>query len=139
MKRAPLERRTPLVAKTELKRTSPLKAASKPGRRSTLKPGRGFAVSQAQREKARMCIVCQADLVHPAHVIDRSLVPDDDGDPRRVVGLCPMHHREYDDGSLSILEYLEPHYRSELAYAVELVGLITALERITNQRWRAIA
>lgn len=136
----PLERRTPLGAgaksrergstfaaePTELKRTAPRKR------------GRGISpASPAQRSKiaAEVCVVCQSELVHPAHVIDRSLGGDDD--PRAVIALCPLHHREYDDGSLSILEYLEPHYRTELAYAVELVGLITALERITNQRWRA--
>jgi hypothetical protein len=51
------------------------------------------------------------------------------------VALCPTCHRLYDDGKLSILEYMEPHYRDELARAVELVGLLRALERVTNTRW----
>lgn len=125
-----LDRGTTFAAKpTELKRTAA------PRKRRSISPA-----STAQREKIRTeaaCIVCQSELVHPAHVIDRSLGGDDD--PRAVVPLCPLHHREYDDGHLSILEYLEPHRRDELAYAVELVGLITALERITNEKWRAIA
>lgn len=138
----PLERRTPLgpgaksrerrstfaAKSTELKRTAPSKRS------------RGISpASPAQRSKiaSEVCVVCQSELVHPAHLIDRSLGGDDD--PRAIVALCPLHHREYDDGHLSILEYLEPHYRAELSYAVELVGLITALERITNRKWREVA
>jgi hypothetical protein len=41
----------------------------------------------------------------------------------------PRCHRLYDDGAISILEHLEPHYRAELAYAVVLVGLVAAIER----------
>jgi hypothetical protein len=52
-----------------------------------------------------------------------------------VVPLCPRCHRLYDDGAISILEHLEPHYRAELAYAVVLVGLVAAIERTTNERW----
>jgi hypothetical protein len=52
-----------------------------------------------------------------------------------VVPLCPRCHRLYDDGAISILEHLEPHYRVELAYAVVLVGLVAAIERTTNERW----
>jgi hypothetical protein len=47
----------------------------------------------------------------------------------------PRCHRLYDDGAISILEHLEPHYRAELAYAVVLVGLVAAIERTTNERW----
>jgi hypothetical protein len=111
---------------------TPLKRTAPPKRPRSISPA-----SLPQRRKAALecCVVCGAEHCDPAHLIDRSLGGDDD--PRSVVALCRPHHREYDDGALSLLEYLEPHYRTELAYAVELVGLITALERITNQRWRA--
>jgi hypothetical protein len=121
--------------RTPLASVSPLRAEREGTVRSTLKRGDGFAASPAQRKKVRLvpCIRCGRDGVHPAHVIDRSLGGDDD--PRAVVPLCPECHRLYDVGAISILEHLEPHYRVELAYAVELVGLITAIERITNERW----
>lgn len=96
----------------------------------------GFTpASEPQRESIRKkgCIVCGSTECDPAHIIDRLMGGDDD--PRAVVALCRHHHRDYDDGHLSLLELLEPHYRAELAYAVETVGLITALERITNDRW----
>ena len=48
---------------------------------------------------------------------------------------CRRCHRAYDEGGLSLLEHLEPRFRAELAYAVELVGLLAALRRITNARW----
>lgn len=117
----------------------PLKRDTELARKRAARPRQAVSpASPAQRLKCRLapCVVCGVDGVHPAHLIDRSLVPDPTGDPRRVVPLCPPHHREYDDGRcLSLLEHLEPHYRTELALAVELVGLITALERITNLRW----
>jgi hypothetical protein len=67
------------------------------------------------------------------HLIDRSLGGDDD--PRAVVPACWRCHRLYDEGRLSLLEHLERRYRAELAYAVELAGLLGALRRITNARW----
>jgi hypothetical protein len=49
--------------------------------------------------------------------------------------LCREHHRAYDEERLSILEFLEPRFREELAYAVENFGLLTTLQRVTNSRW----
>ena len=123
-RRVPLERRTPLRAATPLKQT-----ASRPRRRPV------SPASPAQRSKVRdlACLVCGGTPVHPAHVIDRSMGGDDH--PDAVVPLCFLHHRLYDDGKLSLLEHLEPYYRDELAHAVRLVGLIAALQRITNERW----
>ena len=137
IRRTALERRTPLVTRSELKRRTPLA----PGSQSRPRSQPISPASESQRSKVRFapCVVCGVEGVHPAHLIDRSLVPDPEGDPRRVIPLCPPHHREYDDGSLSLLEHLEPGYRVELAYAVELVGLLTALERITNDKWRVAA
>ncbi len=86
------------------------------------------------------CLVCRghAGACHPAHVIDRSLCGEGADDPRAVVPLCPEHHRAYDDGAggghLDLLPYLEPHHRDVLAFAVERVGLIATLRRVTNDR-----
>jgi hypothetical protein len=118
MKRSPLERRTPLARKP-----------------STLKRGPVSPASPGQRAKVtdRACVVCAHGPSTPAHLIDRSLGGDDD--PRAVVPLCFRCHRAYDDGTLSLLEYLEPRFREELAYAVELVGLLGTLRRVTNTHW----
>jgi hypothetical protein len=124
--------------RSELKRTellrSPVSATGdykKPLRRAPISPA-----SSLQRAKVagQVCVVsdCAEHHCHPAHLIDRSLGGDDD--PRAVVPLCPIHHDLYDNSDLSLLEHLEPHYRAELAYAVELVGLQAAIKRITNDR-----
>lgn len=94
--------------------------------------------STAQRDKVRgtPCVACGEDrLVHPAHLIDRSLCPEGADDPRAVIPACPTCHHLYDTGKLSLLEYLEPRFRVELAFAVERFGLISTLERVTNDRW----
>lgn len=82
------------------------------------------------------CVVCWK-AGENAHLIDRSLVPDPDSDPRRVVALCREHHEQYDDHELDLLPYLEPGHRSELARAVEIFGLLGTLERVTGMAWRA--
>lgn len=96
--------------------------------------------SPAQRDKTAQgrCVVCGSAGCHPAHLIDRSLAEDTTGDPRAVVPLCPTHHRKYDEGGLSLLEYLEPHARDALAYAVQRFGLLRTLERVTNERWAPV-
>lgn len=83
------------------------------------------------------CIVCWRSPTDRAHLIDRSLAADPYGDPRRVVFLCREHHDAYDAHTLDLLPYLEPHHRAELARAVELVGLVTTIERVTGMAWRA--
>jgi hypothetical protein len=116
-----------------LRRKTPL-GASTPGGRPKRRPI--SPASTAQRDKVRHapCIACEhPGPCHPAHLIDRSLGGDDD--PRAVVPLCPGCHRLYDDADLDLLPSLEPFHRAELAYAVELHGLVRALERITNLRW----
>jgi hypothetical protein len=62
------------------------------------------------------------------------LCPDTDGDPRAVVPLCRRHHDAYDHEGLDILPFLEPHFRVELAFAVERFGLLSTLRRVTNER-----
>lgn len=84
--------------------------------------------------RGKGCVVCDQGPCHPAHLIDRSLGGDDH--PLAVVPLCPAHHRAYDEGGLSLLEHLEPRWRDELAHAVRLVGMVAALQRVTNERWQ---
>jgi hypothetical protein len=97
--------------------------------------------SHAQRAatRDRACVVCDqgAGACHPAHIIPRGVTSVGQDDPRAVVPLCAVHHRLYDEGGLSILEFLEPHYRVELAFAVERVGLLSTLRRVTNERQAA--
>lgn len=102
------------------------------------------SVSEASREqrqavRERACIVCARHPTEPAHLIPRGLSDDLDGDPRAVVPLCRSCHRSYDEGELSLLEHLEPHWRAELAFAVERIGLLSTLRRVTNERTTEVA
>jgi hypothetical protein len=154
VKRTPLKRKTGLRRDTDSARIfadrgrrSSAEALEESGRktaRSSERKGGGFRASPAQRAKVEAygaCIVCGREPdwdgvpLDPAHVIDRSLHPDPDGDPLRVVPVCRVCHTAYDDGLLDLLPFLEPGWRAELAEAVRCVGLIRALQRITNLRW----
>ncbi len=109
--------------------------------RASSQPKRRRPISEASREQraavaSRSCIVCGEPGCDPAHLIDKSLCHDGDGDPRAVIALCRIHHRAYDEQGLSILEHLEPHGREALAYAVLRFGLISTLERVTNEHWQ---
>jgi hypothetical protein len=84
------------------------------------------------------CIVCWQGPTDRAHLIDRSLAPDREGDPLRVVRLCRAHHDAYDAHTLDLLPFLEKGFRPELARAVEVVGLVTTLERVTGRAWAPI-
>lgn len=125
----PLKRTNASLAPSQLKRTG-----------GTLSKRRPISeASPAQRLKCQgaACVVCRQGPCDPAHLIDRSLVSDIGGDPRAVIPLCKGLdgcHRKYDDGGLSILEYLEPHHRTELAFAVERFGLAATYRRVTNER-----
>jgi hypothetical protein len=99
--------------------------------------------SPAQREKCsgKPCVACGSPFqTVPAHLIDRAQGGDDD--PRITVPLCPGCHNAYDGRAgmqrLDLLPFLEPGHREELAYAVQLVGLVRALQRITNSHWRVV-
>lgn len=81
------------------------------------------------------CIVCWRSPTDRAHLIDRSLAPDPDSDPLRVVRLCRLHHDAYDAHELDLLPYLAERHRPELAKAVEVHGLIGTLERVTGAHW----
>jgi hypothetical protein len=89
----------------------------------------------SELQTGNACLVCWRSPTDRAHVIDRSLASDSHADPRRIVFLCREHHEAYDDHRLDLLPHLERSHRSELARAVELVGLITTLERVTGQHW----
>jgi hypothetical protein len=73
--------------------------------------------------------------IQPAHLIDRSLAPAAGDHPLAVVPLCAHHHRLYDDHALDLSPYLEPEWRESVAWAVEAVGLFSALKRITGSEW----
>lgn len=101
---------------------------------------RGGAISpatpaQRERVKDRACIVCAAHPSDPAHLIDRSLAPGAGDTTVMVVPLCRPCHRDYDEGSLDLLPYLEPHWRDAIAIAVEELGLLRTLKRITKSTW----
>ena len=51
-----------------------------------------------------------------------------------VVALCRSCHRRYDRGELDLVASLEPQHRAEAAHAVEHVGLVGALRRISGTR-----
>jgi hypothetical protein len=103
--------------------------------RKTLTVDNGDGADEVQTGNA--CIVCWRSPTDRAHLIDRSLVVDPYSDPRRVVFLCRPHHDAYDAHELDLLAILEKWHRAELAYAVEIFGLIGTLERVTGTAWRA--
>ena len=70
------------------------------------------------------------DGVDPAHVIPRGMGGCDHEDC--IVPLCRGCHRMYDEGRKDILPLLS---KAEQAHAASHLGLIGALQRITNQRW----
>lgn len=111
----------------------PLKRTTAQRRRQAISPA---SAPQRQKVKGEVCTVadCSVEDCAPAHLIDRSLWADRDGDPRRVIPLCAQHHREFDEGDLDLLPSLENGDRRELAYAVERFGLISTLHRVTNRR-----
>ncbi len=84
-----------------------------------------MATTPMQQAKVRglACIVCAGEPRDPAHLLSRSVCPDGRDDVRAVIPLCRRCHTLYDDGRLSVLEHLEPYWRTELAFAVERFGL----------------
>jgi hypothetical protein len=88
-----------------------------------------------ETQTGNACLVCWRSPTDRAHLIDRSLAPDRHDDPARVVYLCREHHERYDAHALDLLPHLEPRHRRELARAVELIGLVGTLERVTGASW----
>jgi hypothetical protein len=134
VRREPIRRRTALrrgrlVTRAALQRTEP------PKRTTPLARVPVSAASAAQRAKVRgrRCLVCAARApVDPAHLVPRSLGCCDHFDC--VVALCRTHHRAYERGDLGLGAHLEPGHRREAAHAVEHLGLIGALRRLTGSR-----
>lgn len=87
-------------------------------------------------ETALTCRVCKRNSVgggrlERAHVIPRKYDPKGEPvDPRGIVTLCTAHHQEYDAGKLDLLPYLT---NREQAYAVERIGLVSALRYISGR------
>jgi hypothetical protein len=92
---------------------------------------------KAEEEGCRLCGSTFA--VEAAHVLSRARIkPGPAEDLRNIVGLCGHlgcdAHRSFDEGTLDLLPYLT---NVEQAYAVELVGICEAFQRITHQRLAA--
>lgn len=78
------------------------------------------------------CRVCHRWPAEAAHIIPRSRVSPGRGENRlNIVPLCRAHHQAFDGLRLDILPYLT---LGEQAYAVELVGLVEALRRVSGMR-----
>lgn len=119
MKRTPLRRRGRLRARQPFPRT--------PLRRTPLSVASAAQCIAAARSA---CVVCGSRRrIDPAHMIPRSLGGCDDC--LCVVVLCRSCHRAYDAGKLDLLPHLEPACRAQLARAVEHVGLVGAVRRIS--------
>ena len=148
-RRAELKRTTPLrrgdtqLARTELARVSKRKLEAQPEGepkpRSTFKRKGGFtpaSTEQRAKVKAQGCRVTadHGPHVQPAHVTPRSLGGCDH--PDCTVGLRADLHRLYDMGEdVGLLERLT---LEEQAHAVTHLGILGALERTTNERWKPI-
>ena len=113
------------------------KRSAIPMKRKAISPA---STGQRLAVQGRACIVCRqhAGECDPAHIISRAALTEGQDDPRAVVPLCRSCHDAYDHAGEDLLPYLEPHYRAELAYAVERYGLLRTLQRVTNQRWLAV-
>jgi hypothetical protein len=81
------------------------------------------------------CRACgSSQLLDPAHLIPRSRLGFAPGaeDPRIVVPLCRLCHQQHDHSSgLDLLPVLT---LDEQAFAVELVGIAEAYQRVTGSR-----
>lgn len=121
----------------EPKRTASLARVAAPKKRKAISPA---STGQRLSVQGRACIVCRqhAGECDPAHLISRAALTEGQDDPRAVVPLCRDCHTAYDQGGLSILEYLEPHEREILAYAVQRYGLLRTLQRVTGQHWAPV-
>lgn len=118
-------------------RSSSLQSNPK-GSRGTLKTGKGFAASKAQREKvkAQVCAVCQQEPCDPAHLAPRALGRGCDS-VDCCIALCRIHHEQFDRGDLDLL----PHI-SGAGFEVELAHMqghysdpLSVVIRLSGHRW----
>lgn len=84
-------------------------------------------------DKEAQCRVCgDGRDLQAAHTIGRVHDPAHGKvRPVDIVPLCPSCHRQYDGRTLDLLPYLS---HAEQAAAVEHVGIIGALRRLSNER-----
>jgi hypothetical protein len=146
----------PLRYGKALKRSTPLARTSTEApaarrRGSTLKRGRGFAVTPAQREKVAglPCINCGREqseyvAIDPAHLWPRGRGGCDD--PLCVGPLCRDIeggcHREFDLGHLDLLpKLIGRSYFAEIAHMISAHELspLTVLERLTGESWQPVS
>lgn len=107
--------RKPLAQKSA-KRQAEEDSGARPKQRGTLKPGKGFSASKAQRDKVRLlpCVGCghgddgfgfqEETGVDPAHLWPRGKGGCDH--PDCVLPLCRTCHRLFDQGELDLLPRL---------------------------------
>lgn len=118
--------------------TDPFHSAKPKPRRSTLKQGKGFAASKAQREKVkeRGSIISGQEPCDPCHLWPRGRGGCDD--PLCVIPLTRQEHRAFDEGKLDILPALHDHgCVAELQHALGHAGgnLIGLLQRVTGEHY----
>jgi hypothetical protein len=129
-----VKRSTPLKRNTPLASVSPRRVEREGTVRSTLRQGRGFAASPAQRRKVagQVCAVCQQEPCDPAHLTPRGFRGCDDADC--VIALCRLHHEAFDNSTLDLcphlsgagfereLAHMQGHYSDPLSVLVRLSG-----------------
>lgn len=111
----------------------------KPKGNALSKAGQVGHATDAQRAEiaSAACVHCHkhAGACHPAHLIPRAVTSQEAAnDPRMIVPLCPICHREYDKGKIDLSAGLEPHWRDAVECAVGAVGLWSALRYITGPK-----
>lgn len=139
MKRAELERRTPLARVTELRRRTPLEPRgdapqlrSTPLTRGSFTPASEEQKAKTAREGSRVFVepAFYEDPIDSAHVVPRALGGCDDEDCT-----CPLPrsiHSAYDRGEFDLLPHLT---LAEQAHAVSHLGILGALKRTTGETY----
>ena len=82
-----------------------------------------------KRDSEGVCRVCGAEPVDAAHIVPRSLCGHGGEVADNCVALCRRCHRLYDEGFLSLEEYLTA---AEAACAVLLAGSLRAALRVVS-------
>lgn len=111
----------------------------KPKGNSLSKAGQVGHATDAQRTEiaSAACVHCHkhAGACHPAHLIPRAVTSQEAAnDQRMTIPLCPVCHREYDEGKIDLSAGLEPHWRDAVECAVGAVGLWSALRYIAGPK-----
>jgi hypothetical protein len=124
--------------RTPLARVSPRRVEREGTVRATLKQGKGFAASPAQRRKVagQVCCVCQQEPCDPAHLAPRALGRGCDH-PDCVIALCRRHHEEFDRSTLDLLPHLSgAGFERELAHMQgHYSDPLSVVFRLSGMRW----